>query len=119
MHVACRALGADHHWLKRRCCREGSGVGLSTLECGCRSSESGRHDCDRAAHERDCGTTAAAASGLNVVRTWGVRTLTANLRVSPSPCGCRLSGDEAGAGARSREHGPMRLRASSGLTQPT
>ena len=35
------------------------------------------------------------------------------------PCGCRFSGDRAGACARSGEHRPMRLRASSGLTQPT
>ena len=34
------------------------------------------------------------------------------------PCGCRLAGDKAGLGARYHEQGAMRLRASSGLTQP-
>ena len=34
------------------------------------------------------------------------------------PCGCRCRGDQSGSCARSCEHRAMRLRASSGLTQP-
>ena len=56
----------------------GSGVGLSRMRV------SATPDCDRATFARNRDRTAAGASWLDAVRTSGVRTLTASLRVSPS-----------------------------------
>ena len=47
-----------------------------------------------------------------------VQTIYYRLTGISEPCGCRCRGDQSGSCARSREHRAMRLRASSGLTQP-
>lgn len=47
-----------------------------------------------------------------------VQTIDYRLTGISEPRGCRCRGDQSGSCARSREHRAMRLRASSGLTQP-
>jgi hypothetical protein len=61
----------------------------------------------------DCGRTMAGARCQDAVQTIDYR-----LTGISEPCGCRCRGDQSGSCARSREHRAMRLRASSGLTQP-
>lgn len=73
----------------------------------------GKPDCDRAAFALDCGGTMAGARCQDAVQTIDYR-----LTGISEPCGCRCRGDQSGSCARSREHRAMRLRASSGLTQP-
>ena len=60
-----------------------------------------------------CGRTMAGARCQDAVQTIDYR-----LTGISEPCGCRCRGDQSGSCARSREHRAMRLRASSGLTQP-
>ena len=60
-----------------RCCRWGSGVGVS------RARPRAKSYCDRAAFDRNRGRTTATTRWLDAVRTSDVRTFTAGLRVSP------------------------------------
>ena len=85
----------------------GSGAGLYPARMRAKP------DCGRAAFALDCGVTVAGARRQEAVQTIDYR-LT---RIS-EPCGCRCRGDQSGSCARSCEHRAMRLRASSGLTQP-
>ena len=69
--------------------------------------------CDRAAFAMGCGGSLAGARCQDAVQTIDYR-----LTGISEPRGCRCRGDQSGSCARSCEHRAMRLRASSGLTQP-
>ena len=101
-HAWCRRL-----WAHIVVAAWGSGAGLYPARmCA-------KPDCDRAAFAQDYGGTMAGARCQDAVQTIDYR-----LTGISEPCGCRCRGDQSGSCARSREHRAMRLRASSGLTQP-
>ena len=87
---------------------------LGAVERGCTP-----HECRRSSIAiaprlpLGCGRTVAGARCQDAVQTIDYR-----LTGISEPCGCRCRGDQSGSCARSREHRAMRLRASSGLTQP-
>jgi hypothetical protein len=77
MHVACRGAWRRPPLAETNIADWGGGAGLS------RTRMQAKPDCDRATFDLDC-SKATDVSWLDAVRTWGVRTLTADLRVSPS-----------------------------------
>ncbi len=104
-----RVCHTRHAW-RRTLLIETDGA-AGAVEQGCHPRMRMKPDCGRVPVERGCGRTAAGANWLDAVRT-----LTTGLRVSPSLAAAGFQEMRpVRALLRARA---MRLRASSGLTQP-